>query len=56
MDEKETKKARIEIILVGLRNLAPFHFQPIVNPFLEIDFTSYKPRSGWLTFVSKLNY
>jgi hypothetical protein len=33
----ETVDAFIEIIAVGIRDLAPFNFQPMVNPFLEIE-------------------
>ena len=33
----ENKPAFIEMIVVGLRNLAPYKFQSMVNPYLEIE-------------------
>jgi hypothetical protein len=36
----ETKDAFIDIIAVGMRDMAPFHFQPIQSPFLEIELMS----------------
>ena len=33
----ETRDAWIEIIAVGIRDMAPFNFQPMVFPFMEIE-------------------
>jgi len=38
--EPETHKAYVEIVVVGLRNLAPYNFKKMVNPFLEIETSS----------------
>jgi hypothetical protein len=37
----KTKKAFIEIIALGLRNMVPFNFVPIQSPFLEIEHYSF---------------
>jgi len=37
----ETKKAWIELILIGIRDMAPYNFQNMKSPFVEIELNSF---------------
>lgn len=37
----ESRKAYIELILIGVRDMAPYNFQSMVSPFLEIELISF---------------
>lgn len=50
----ETVDAFIEIIAVGIRDLAPFNFQPMVNPFLEIELNTIGTKYLQKTASSKV--
>ena len=46
----QVKPAFIEMIVVGLRNLAPYKFQSMVNPYLEIEAgTAYGEKKAEVT-------
>lgn len=47
------KEAWIEIIALGIRNMAPFNFQAMQNPFLQIDYDSFGKKDSINTESSK---
>ena len=51
LSKKENSFA--QVILVGLRNLAPYHFQPIQNPFIEFEVSNESRREFTVTRTSK---
>jgi hypothetical protein len=47
------KDAFIEVIAVGIRDMAPFLFQPMQNPYLELEIESFGTRYKAITKKSK---
>jgi hypothetical protein len=49
----EKRDAWIEIIALGIRNMAPFNFQAMTNPYLEIELDSFGKKDVIYTECSK---
>jgi hypothetical protein len=48
-----TRMAFVEFIVIGVRDMAPFHFQEMQNPFLEINLNSFGTEYKSATGASK---
>lgn len=51
--EPAKKTAYLEVIALGIRNMAPFNFQAMTSPFLEIEYDSFGHKEIVTTEASK---
>jgi len=51
--EIDTQKATIELILIGIRDLAAYNFQAMSAPFVEIEMNSFGSTYNFVTAPSK---